>query len=147
MKSLITLSFVPSLENIGLLVLRLWFGAALCWIHGLDKLIHMSKTIEQFGSMGYPGYLAVGATMAETVAAGMIVVGFATRWAAMVVGTTMFIAFSQVHHFDLNPANQPNGELAFLYLGACATLLLTGGGRFSLDTLLSRPDPVYVAEQ
>lgn len=142
MKKLITLSFLPSLPNIGILLLRLWFGLSLFWIHGLDKAIHMGDTIKQFGQMGIPSYLAVCAILAECVGSLLLAVGLATRWAALVLATTMFVAFSQVHHYNLNPMDKMTGELAFLYLGVFATLCLTGGGRFSMDTQLSKPSPV-----
>ncbi len=143
MKKLITLSFIPSLQNVGILTLRLWFGVGLLWIHGLDKVIHMGTTMDQFKSVGFSSFLAVCAILAENVGSFLVVIGLATRWAALAVATTMFVAFSQVHHFDLNPMNQPNGELAFLYLGVFVSFILTGAGRFSVDAILSRPEPVY----
>jgi len=145
MKKLITLSFLPSLPNIGILLLRLWFGLSIFWIHGLDKAIHMGDTIKSFGEGGIPSYLAVCAILSECLASLCVAVGFATRCAALAVGTTMFVAFSHAHHYVLDPkAPFPpgSGEMAFLYLGAFAVIFFTGGGRFSVDTQLSKPSPV-----
>ena len=143
MKKLITLTFLPSFPNIGILLLRLWFGIGIFWIHGLDKLIHFKTTVDQFGGMGIPSYLAVCAILAEFAGSLLLAVGLATRWAAAALGITMFVAFSQVHHFNLNPMDKMTGELAFLYLGVFTTLFITGGGRFSVDAQLSKPQPTY----
>ena len=46
----------------------------------------------------------------------------------------MGVAFWVAHGGKLT--GQGNGEMAFLYLGACAVLFLTGGGRYSADASL-----------
>jgi putative oxidoreductase len=144
MKRIITLSFLPSFQNIGLLALRLWFGLGLLWIHGSDKLIHMGATIDGFKGMGFPSYLAVCAILAESIGALLIAIGLATRWAALALAINMFVAFSQVHHFALDPKSPPpgSGEMAFLYLGIFGVLVFTGAGRFSVDAQLSKPTAV-----
>jgi putative oxidoreductase len=138
MKNLITLNFLPSFQNLGILLLRLWFGVGLLWFYGLDKVIHMGATIEGFKGMGIPSYLTVCAILAESLGALMVAVGFATRWAALALVVNMFVAF-QVHHFQILPHDAKNsGELAFHYLGVFAVLVFTGGGRFSVDAELSK---------
>ena len=45
----------------------------------------------------------------------------------------MFVAFLMVHKTAMT--GQSGGELAFLYLAGYITLLIAGGGLFSLDTV------------
>ena len=60
--------------------------------------------------------------------------GFLTRIAAAVLVIDMFVAFLMVHKTALS--GQGSGELAFLYLAGYMTLLIAGGGLFSLDTIV-----------
>ncbi len=136
MKRLITLTFLPSFSNLGLLLLRLWFGLGLFFLHGLDKVKDISGTVGFMGKMGIPSYLAMAAILTESLGALLLAAGFATRWAALALATNMAVAFSQVHHFALK--GEHSGEMAFLYLGAFAALVFTGAGRFSVDAKLSK---------
>jgi putative oxidoreductase len=120
--------------DLALLILRLWFGLALFFNHGLAKVIHFSEMAAQF-----PDPLGVGsktslalAALSEFVAAAMIVVGLGTRFAALIVVIQLGVAFALVHHFQL-AAGPASGELAYLYIGAAFTLVVAGGGRFGID--------------
>jgi putative oxidoreductase len=128
--------FIPSddsdLTSMGLLVARLWFGLAMLFNHGLDKLGHFKDIVGAF-----PDPLGVGqeaslvlVVMAEVGAALLLAVGFMTRIAAAVLVIDMFVAFLMVHK-----AGMSGGELAFLYLAGYVLLVIAGGGLFSLDTI------------
>ena len=123
--------------DLGLLLLRSWLGLSMLLIHGVAKLQSFGPTVATFhDKMGIPTPLAVVAVFAESFGSLMIVAGFATRLAALVMMVQMSVAFTLVHHLILAQGNPQSGELAFIYLGGFATLLLTGGGRFSVDTKL-----------
>jgi putative oxidoreductase len=49
-------------------------------------------------------------------------------------------AFTLVHHMKLSGPG--NGEVPLLFLGAFLTLLITGGGRYSVDAGLFGRRPV-----
>lgn len=128
--------FIPSddsdLTSMALLVARLWFGLAMLFNHGLDKLGHFKDNVGTF-----PDPLGVGqeaslvlVIMAEVGAALMLTVGFMTRVAAAVLVIDMFVAFLMVHK-----AGMSGGELAFVYLAGYVMLVIAGGGLFSLDTI------------
>jgi len=133
MNKLFQLSFIPRSTDFALLFLRFWFGLTLFFNHGLAKLIHHA----QF-SGHLPDPLGVGAhvnlgliILAEVFCSAAVVIGFATRFAALVVVIEMATAFFCVHHHVL-AMGPGSGELAFLYLGGFATILFAGGGRFVL---------------
>jgi putative oxidoreductase len=83
--------------------------------------------------LGIPAPLAVAAILAETLCALLLVLGFATRWAALFLVVTMGVAFIKAHGGNLTPGDPKSGEIAFLYLAGFATLLVAGAGRFSMD--------------
>ena len=131
--------FVPSddsdLTHMALLVARLWFGLTMLFNHGFDKLAHFNDIVGTFPDplrLGQEASLIL-VIMAEVVGALLLTVGLATRVAAAVLVIDMFVAFLMVHKTALT--GQGNGELAFLYLAGFITLLIAGGGLFSLDTL------------
>jgi putative oxidoreductase len=132
--------FVPSddsdLTNMALLVARLWFGLTMLFNHGFDKLAHFHDWVAKIQDpLGFgPEATLVLVIFAEAGAALLLTVGLLTRVAAAVLVIDMFVAFLMVHKTALT--GQGNGELAFLYLAGFITLLIAGGGLFSLDTLV-----------
>jgi putative oxidoreductase len=71
------------------------------------------------------------AIFAESVCALLVILGLATRWAALIIAIDVGSAFVFVHKFRLT--GQGNGELAFLYLGVMVVLFISGAGRYSVD--------------
>jgi putative oxidoreductase len=131
--------FVPSddsdLTHMALLVARLWFGLTMLFNHGFDKLAHFNDIVGTFPDplrLGQEASLIL-VIMAEVVGALLLTVGLLTRVAAAALVIDMFVAFLMVHKTALN--GQGSGELAFLYLAGYVTLVIAGGGLFSLDTL------------
>ena len=131
--------FVPSddsdLTHMALLVARLWFGLTMLFNHGFDKLVHFNEIVGTFPDplrLGQEASLVL-VVMAEVLGALLLTVGLLTRVAASVLVIDMFVAFLMVHKTALT--GQSSGELAFLYLAGYVTLVIAGGGLFSLDTL------------
>ncbi|MBX7208227.1 MAG: DoxX family protein [Verrucomicrobiaceae bacterium] len=127
------LGFLANPE-LGLLILRAWLGLTMMINHGLPKLTHFAETAKEF-----PDPLHVGANVslglavfAEVVCSALLVIGFFTRPAALMLGTTMGVAFFVVHKGSL-ALGPGSGELAFMYLAGYLTLLFAGAGRFSFD--------------
>jgi putative oxidoreductase len=139
MKKLINLDFLPPSQDFGLLLLRVWLGGSLFYIHGLAKFMDFRGQLGQFHSMGIPTVLGSAAILAESLCALLVVIGLATRLSAAVICVTMAVAFYKVHHMVLIPhGNQVPGELAFLYLGGFLALVFAGAGKFSADAKVLR---------
>jgi putative oxidoreductase len=120
----------------GLLALRLFFGLTMLLHHGWDKLMTFSDKSSSFPDPMHVGHATSLAltVFAEVVAAALLAVGLCTRFAALVLAFEMGTAFTMVHKMALG--GMMPGEMAFVYFGAYFTLLLAGGGRFSLDMVL-----------
>ncbi|MBE7538419.1 MAG: DoxX family protein [Opitutaceae bacterium] len=133
MKKLLQLSFLPSSADAALLLIRVYFGLSLLWLHGKGK-------VEAFSTMRTTFYdpLGVGnstsyflALFGEVVFPILIILGLFTRLAALGSAFGLGVAFFLIHKGQLS--GPTSGELAFLYIGAFLTLFIAGGGRFSVD--------------
>jgi putative oxidoreductase len=125
----------PKWKDIGLLLLRIVFGAAMIYGHGLGKWERLFgeeeiKFADPFG-IGPIGSLAL-AVFAEVICSILLMLGLLTRWAVIPLFITMGVAFFTVHISD-EFARQ---EKVILFGITFIALFLTGPGRFSLDALL-----------
>jgi putative oxidoreductase len=125
--------FLPVVPDLALLVLRVWFAIPLLTLHGWGKLANFAERSSRFSDpfgIGSPASLSL-AIFAEVFCSVLLVIGFATRFAALACAITMATAFFYAH--DARFTGQGNGELPFMYGGAFLALLLAGGGRYSVD--------------
>lgn len=127
------LNFLPTSTDLALLALRLWFGLSMLVLHGWGKVMNFSAFSTKFADPFGIGTTAslVLVIIAEVVCAALIAIGLFTRWSAVVLGIAMGTAFWSAHGGKLT--GQGNGEMAFLFLGACVVLFFAGAGRFSVD--------------
>ncbi len=117
---------------------RLWFGLTMLICHGLGKIANFNNIVGTFPDpIGFGSETTLTLVVfAEVVAALFLVVGLCTRLAALVLVIDMFVAYLMVHKAEIS--GQGSGELAFLYLAGYVCLLMSGGGLFSLDTVVYR---------
>jgi putative oxidoreductase len=133
------LRFIPRNVHIALLALRLWLGLSMVLIHGLGKLKQFSEMAPKFPDplgIGHPASLGL-AVFAEVGCSVLIILGLFTRLASLGLAINMSVAFFVVHQASL--AGEKSGELAFIYLAGYVTLLIAGGGVFSLDSAAHEP--------
>jgi len=136
MTRLLTTEVKQTQLDVALLALRIGI-AAMMLVHGLPKLqMLLSGDVSQFPSvLGLGSGLSLTlATMAEVLCSILILVGLGTRLASIPLLITMLVAVLIVHAADPFAAQ----ELGLLYLMGYVVLLLLGGGRFSLDALLTK---------
>ena len=133
MLKLLRLPFIPKSADFGLLVLRLSLGFSMLLLHGRGKLQGFSEMASKFPSvLGLPSNASLGlAVFAEVLCSGLLIAGFLTRFAALMLAVTMGVAFFIVHGMIL--VGEKNGELAMIYLAGYLTLLLAGAGKYSVD--------------
>lgn len=131
------------LIDIGLTILRVVLGAIFI-AHGGQKLFvyGFAGVAGAFGQMGVPaaGFVGPAIALIEFFGGIALALGLLTRVAALGIGSTMVGAILLVHL----PAGffAPNGiEFPLALLGAAATLVVTGAGRYSLDGLIARRVP------
>lgn len=123
-------SLVP---DVGLLVLRLFFGVSMALAHGWPKLQRFSELQNSF-----PDPLGIGsmpslslAIFAELACAVAVAIGLLFRASLLPLIATMVVAAFIVHGQD--PFKKQ--ELALAYLSAYVALACTGPGRYSVDAL------------
>lgn len=128
-------SYNQNLYDIAILALRVTVGCFMI-THGVGKLQMLLDS--GGGKFGDP--IGLGPTLsliltvfAELICSFLILMGFATRLAAIPLIITMIVAIFVVH------ANDPfgNKELPGLYLAIYVVLLVLGSGRFSVDHLIA----------
>lgn len=124
-----------------LLALRLYFFWQL-FQTGQGKLTHLGKVTEYFASLGlpFPALNAFLAGSAETFGSLLLMVGLASRLAAIPVTVTMAVAylaadFEAVTHIFSDPDKFVQ-DAAFPFLMAALIVLAFGPGKFSLDALI-----------
>lgn len=142
-------SLVATGDSFAPLFLRLSLGLMIL-PHGLQKTVGWFGGYGFKGTMGYltgtvgaPWIFALLAILAESVGGVMLLTGGGTRVAALGIGAVMLVAAAQhrSHGFFMNWFGQQKGEgieFFILALGLALGLLVLGGGRWSLDSLLVR---------
>jgi putative oxidoreductase len=127
--------------SLGLLVLRVVVGAVFA-AHGAQKIFEFTipGTIGSFAGMGIPLPEIAAPVVAFVELAGgiLLILGFFTRPAAVLLAVDMAVALVAVHlPSGLWVGNGGYEFVAVLGAGALA-LAFTGAGRFSLDGALLR---------
>jgi putative oxidoreductase len=122
------------LGSVGILLLRIGAGSMMVFGHGWGKLVGFGKMSE-----GFPSVMGIGsapslalAVFAELVCSALVVVGVATRFAALNVLITMLVAALLIHGDDPFATK----ELALAYATMFGALVFTGAGRYSIDARL-----------
>jgi len=137
-------------NNWSTLILRITLGLVIL-PHGAQKLLGwfggygFSGTMGFFTeTMGIPYVFALLAIIAESFGALGLIVGFATRIAAFGVGVTLGVAALMAHvqnGFFMNWFGQQAGEgfeFHLLVVGMALALVISGGGKWSIDRLLAK---------
>ncbi|HET7538068.1 MAG TPA: DoxX family protein [Candidatus Didemnitutus sp.] len=142
-------SLVATGDSFAPLFLRLALGLMIL-PHGLQKTIGAFGGYGFKGTMGYltgtvgaPWALAALAILAESLGGVLLIAGFGTRVAALLLGGVMVVAAAQhrANGFFMNWSGQQKGEgieFHLLALGMVIALLFLGGGKWSVDSLFVR---------
>ncbi|WP_418636660.1 DoxX family protein [Winogradskyella sp.] len=122
-------------NDLGLLLLRVFLGLAMCFGHGIGKwnTLFSGEEIQfadPFGIGATPSL--VMAVFAEVICAILLALGLFTRWALLPLIITMLIAACVVHISDGFGVM----EKALLYGIGYMALCFTGPGKYSVDAFL-----------
>jgi putative oxidoreductase len=136
--------------NWGATLARLTVGLVML-PHGLQKTVGAFGGYGFSGTMGFltstvglPTIIAFLVIMAESVGALALILGFMSRFCAASLAVVMvgaaFMAHSE-HGLFMNWSGQQAGEgfeYHLLVIGACLSVVVTGGGALSIDGMMSR---------
>ncbi|MCD8509398.1 MAG: DoxX family protein [Bacillus sp. (in: Bacteria)] len=122
--------------HVGISIVRIIVGV-IFFSHGLAKFQNgIGNSITYFESIGISGEMAVIVAVVELGAGAALIVGFATRIAALLLIPVMVGAIFFVHWPEglIRSAAGPGYELNLLLLAVCLHLGLTGSKLFALDS-------------
>lgn len=114
--------------DLGLLLLRISTGGLMLF-HGVSKLIHgISFLVENMGAFGYAVYIG------EVLAPLLILIGFRTRIATVLLAVTCLVAVATAHSQEIFKISEHGGyalELLGLYFFGALALFFTGAGKYA----------------
>jgi len=123
-----------SSDDLGKLVLRVLVGL-LVLVHGVSKLQNgIGPVLGAVANAGLPSAVAYLVYVGEVLAPLLMIAGFWTRPAALVVAGNMLVAIGLVHGKQIFQLNNTGGwaiELQAMYLVGALAVALLGAGRFS----------------
>lgn len=133
---------IPALRDLALLITRLGLGVILM-AHGWQKFNEwtIAGTSQSFEGMGIPapGVSAPLTAGIELVGGAALILGVLTPLAALLNAVLMLGALFLVHAPAGLFVDQGGYELVLAIFAGLTVLTLMGGGRFSVDGLISRP--------
>ncbi len=126
------------LQDLGLLFFRVSIGLTMMLAHGWPKLSGFSERAANFpGLFGLSSEVNLTLTVfSEFFCSIALIFGILTRWVSIPLLITMLVAAFMVHGAD--PFKKK--ELALMFAFAYTTLAMTGGGKFSIDSLIFKKD-------
>ena len=138
LQRLLLLRQISLSPNFGRLVLRVAVFLPLFMKHGTEKLFTFGTMAQHYVDPVHIGPVPtlVIAMISDGICSLLLVVGFATRWAALYSFCNLFVAWALVHHFALVSRKDNGGETIFIYMAACAAVFFLGAGKYSIDGLI-----------
>src|SRR5688572_3381610 len=123
-------------DDTGKLLLRLTLGL-LILLHGIAKVTGGIAGIEKMvAGAGLPEFFAYGVFIGEVLAPILLILGFYSRIAALVIAVNMVVAIALVHAKELFLIGPQGGwalELQGMFLFTAIALALIGPGRYSIN--------------
>ena len=130
--------YLDRFQPLALLAMRLALGAIMI-AHGSHKVFGgLHHHAQMVASLGLPAWLAYVSAFAEFFGGLMILVGFFTRAAALVVFLNLFVAIWKVHLHNglLGSPERPGYEFPLSAAALAFALIFFGGGAIALDHVL-----------
>ncbi|MDR2099464.1 MAG: DoxX family protein [Campylobacteraceae bacterium] len=122
-------------SNIGKLILRLLVGG-LMLAHGISKLGGIDGIKGMLSASIFPEFFAYGVYVGEILAPLLLIVGFKTRLAALVLAINMIFIIILAHSSSIFALSEHGGlalETVYFYLFSSAAIFFLGGGKYSAD--------------
>jgi putative oxidoreductase len=124
-------------KDTGLLIHRVSISVLILF-HGIANMSSNYSFIKTLVSgIGLPAFIAYMVFIGEIVAPILIIVGYRTRLASLLVAFNMLIAILMAHSADIFSLNQFGGwaiELQGLYLFSAVSLIFLGAGKYAVSS-------------
>ena len=107
---------------------------------GWGKLHDLAKVTDYFAELGLPApaFQATFASTTEFVCGSLLLLGLATRFAAVPLMITMTVAIRTAQWSQVDSLGSLFGLVEFLYIALLLWLSTTGAGPLSVDWLIER---------
>lgn len=125
-------------------LLRLYFGLALSYGHGYQKLMNLSSTVSYFHSLGipFPELFSIISALVEFLGGIFFALGLFSEFSSFFISLNMLFAIILGHKTVwMNVFNNPHELVslnAFRYLLSSLMIFVNGPGIFSLDRICRR---------
>ncbi|MBN4084779.1 DoxX family protein [Flavobacteriaceae bacterium AH-315-B10] len=122
--------------SIGLLILRVGISFSMIYLHGYPRLVNFSEFSSEFADpFGIGNGLSLGLVIfAEFFCSIFLIIGLFVRLSSVPLIITMIVATWIIN----GGKDFIFQEKSFIYLIAYISLMISGGGRFSIDYLIKR---------
>lgn len=132
---------VRNQDDLGKLVLRLALGIMML-LHGISKLTNGISGIEgMVVNAGFPAVFAYLVYVGEVLAPILLIIGYLTRPAALIMAINMIVAVYLAHMSQLFQLSKTGGwaiELQGFFFFTALAVALLGAGRYSVGGLNGR---------
>ena len=140
------LSYTDGIANSSADLLLLIGRILLGWLFlkaGWDKVMNIAGFTGYLTNLKVPTVLAWPAAISEVVIGAALILGVATRYAALFTIVYVVIAILVAHRYWDYPAAQQGNQFNHFQknlaiIGGSLVLFVTGAGRFSLDAILGK---------
>jgi putative oxidoreductase len=123
-------------DDIAKLLLRITCGGILLF-HGVFKVfVDLQHVKNMVASAGLPEVLAYGSIVGEFIAPILVIIGFKTRLAALVIAFNMLMTIFVAHRDLIFKVNDYGGwmiETNMLFLLPALAIFFAGAGRYSVS--------------
>jgi putative oxidoreductase len=122
--------------SLALLIIRCTLGALMLF-HGVAKIQHgLDGMMQMLASKGIPTFVAYGVIIGEVLAPILIIIGFRTKLAALILAFNMVVAVALAHSQDLFVITEHGSwamELQAFYFFISIALFFSGGGKMAIS--------------
>jgi putative oxidoreductase len=107
---------------------------------GWGKVHNLETVAEYFAELGIPApaFQATFVSFVELICGSLVLIGFATRLAALPLIGTMVVALITAKASDISGFSDLIGTIEFCYAVLLAWLSLAGAGKISIDLAIAR---------
>ncbi|MBN2174203.1 MAG: DoxX family protein [Bacteroidales bacterium] len=123
-------------QDIGILILRISIGGNML-PHGIKKIFTgIDSIVKMVGEAGLPEFISYGVFVGEVIAPLMIIIGYKTKIASIILAINMIFAIYLAHAEDIFKLSKSGAwaiELQSIYLFAAIVFIFTGAGKYALS--------------
>ncbi|WP_408095794.1 DoxX family protein [Peredibacter sp. HCB2-198] len=124
-------------DDLAKLFLRVVVGGLMLF-HGMHKIVHGYGHVGgMLNQAGLPEFIQHGVLVGEILAPLLLIIGYKTRYSAILIIFTMLVAVGLAYHEKIFTLNQYGGwmiELHVFFIVSSLAIILLGAGKYALES-------------